>query len=240
MDNQNQLDTQETQKPRTLRIFVIIFIVILVIIMVGTSILIGIQIGRNQVIKTNTQTSALDISPAPTTPSPSPQLRTDLPTIKVRNITHNKNIVWNEFFDTRGYGFSYPSTWFLSRDQNEVQQIQNWNPETNSRLTTPLSGSQSKWDVSFRLEEFSSVDEVLSRKSEKIKIDTIEKSITKTGSTIYFIQGTDSFFGQEDERDPVIFAIVEDSGKFFTWTSIYSGDNKVAEILKEIVESLHK
>ena len=73
-----------------------------------------------------------------------------------------------------------------------------------------------------------------------MRVDKIEKSKTKNNQTVYFIQGTASFYGDEKNRVPLITAIIIDGDQIFTWHSIYSGSDNNAEILEQIVETLEK
>lgn len=168
--------------------------------------------------------------------TPAITIKTDLPKIVERSSSSIPSF-WKEYSDSRGYKFSYPSNWFIKDYEGKAQQVQNWDPKSVKR-TGPLSGDQSKWDVGFSSKSFNSTDELLSSVSGGIRVDKIEKSKTVNNQVVYFIESTSSFFGNEDVRVPVILATTADSNKYFTWYGIYSGSDKEAEILKQIVESI--
>lgn len=145
---------------------------------------------------------------------------------------------WISFNDMRGYSFKYPSDWFVLSTDNYAYNIQNWNPETSDKRPGPLSGDMSKWDINFSLQNFTTEAELLQKYSENIRVDLVEKSKTAGGLDIYFIQGTDSFFGNEDTRVPIISAHIVSSNKYFNWFAIYSGNEVDADILKATAQSI--
>lgn len=179
------------------------------------------------IVKTPNISTTQDSAPAPSSKI--------LPRIIEIKLGQTVPSSWKKFNDRRGYSFSYPPNWFV-----EGNTVQNWNPQKviNPR---PLSGEESKWDVSFDMSQLVTITSAIEQISEEIRVDTIEKATTADGSAVYFVQGTDSFFGNEDNRTPVIGAIIiNNKNQFFTWFSIYSGNKITAKELKQIVLTLRR
>ncbi len=174
----------------------------------------------------------------PMMPSDPPQLpiRTNLSQITQRS-PKSYNSSWVSFSDSRGYTFLYPSDWFIAGGK-EAQQVQNWDPESVVRAR-PLIGNEAKWDVGFHLMNFTSLDKTLAQTGPE-EISKIEQSKTKDGMEIYFVEGTNSYFGNTSERVPALSALVIENNKFFSWHAYTGGSDKNFEILKQIVESLKK
>lgn len=142
---------------------------------------------------------------------------------------------WQSFKDKRGYVVNYPADWFIVEHDGEIGQIQNFDPK---RFEIPLPLALPKWDVSFYLENYRDIDDLLAKTTTDMNVEKIEKSTTSDGLECYLIQGTGSSF---IEKDPisVLRAIVLDQNKYFIWNGFYFG-NEILEILKQIVESIRK
>lgn len=227
---------------------IILFSLLGLLVLAGTLIS-GIYLGKSQNFTTKQPEPkpTLTSQPSPTQIIPTisivPTLTSstqNLPAITNRTKAKINTTTCGTAKDSQGYQVSYPTNWFISDINGKISQISNWDPKS-VEMPGPLSGDQSKWDVNFNLKKFITLEDSF-KDSESYKIDKIEKSTTANGNTVYFTQGTSSFFGDEAIRVPVITATIIDqnTNDSFTWWGIYSGKDAEAETLKQIVESIKK
>ncbi len=227
---------------------IILFSLLGLLVLAGTLIS-GIYLGKSQNFTTRQPEPkpTLTSQPSPTQIIPTisivPTLTANtqnLPGITNRAKPELNTSTWQTAKDSQGYQVSYPANWFVSDFKGEISQISNWDPKS-IEIPEPLSGNQSKWDINFDLKKFITLEDSL-KDAEDSEFNKIEKSTTANGDTVYFTQGTSSFFGDETVRVPFITATVinPNTNNSFTWWGFYSGKDAEAETLKQIVESIKK
>lgn len=193
--------------------------------------------GPSQTQSSPTPTPSTGTAAGSATPFPTQAVSTNAGDF-IRRDTQPVPSSWNTFTDARGYAFSYPDDWTLSQTNGEAHQVSNWNPDTVTQ-PGPLSGDQSKWDISFQLQSgFTDIQSVIRNRFADLRIESVEQSSTVNDMDVYFINGTGSLFGNEDIRVPVIGAVFTDGDQYFLWHAIFSGKQVHAGILKSIAESL--
>ena len=252
-NNQSKLETIPTNKRTRLITFLILFI--LGIIIVLGIFFVGFYIGRNQsknqninsltqVITTPQATVVNTLeNTANTNPTASPISDFILPEIIERK--PNSNIgSWSFFEDARGYSFYYPPGWYIPNSYDKtVSTIQNWDPKKVINPGIPMSDNNSKWDIGFLLENFTSLKDIYLTRinknpDEDLILNKIEKSKTKDGLEIYFVEGTFANWGDKDSRKQFLDAVVVLDKTFYTWSGFPSANSDDAEVLKQMVESI--
>lgn len=180
------------------------------------------------------ETSVVFSSPTPIAKNENNKLAgTQFPFPITRTKTKTNYADWTFYKDKSGYSFYYPKNWFISEDGN---QVQNWDPN-NSGRPLPLSGDQTKWDLSFGEKSFSSFEETMSEADSSIgKWDMFEVSSTTKGWPIYFAYKEVA----EPMGGPYLVAVMLTPENKTIAFHGFSGDVKSPnfEILKQIVESI--
>lgn len=179
------------------------------------------------------------LTPAPSNSANEIKYDSKLFNIIERNPSKNYSS-WSQFIDISGYKIYYPSNWYLLSSKGSIYTIQNWDPDKVTNPGAPLSGTKSKWDINFQNKPFTNIDDLISTYTSGMKMESIEKVKTKSGHTVFLIQGTGSFFGDESIRVPILTALFVDKENYFSWGAIYYGGQANAEILKGVAESLDK
>ncbi|MBI2085959.1 hypothetical protein HYT74_01310 [Candidatus Daviesbacteria bacterium] len=143
---------------------------------------------------------------------------------------------WTRYKYKSGYSFYYPNDWFISE---EGLQVQNWDPKSPNLRPRPLSGEETKWDLSFNEQPLSSFEGVMTQADTSVSNwDSIEVSSTLKGWPVYFAYKEKT----EPMGNPYLVAVVvTPENKILSWHG-FSGDAKSVNIekLKQIVESLQK
>ncbi|MFA5136004.1 MAG: hypothetical protein WC489_01265 [Patescibacteria group bacterium] len=159
----------------------------------------------------------------------------ELPLIQKRNKNYERSTLWQTFKDDRGYTISYPNDWRVSVYEGKISTIISYDPEKFERS---MPFALPKWDVDFSLATFSDIYSLLTNKAFiQADVKMIEKSSTKDGLEIYFVQGKVPL-NENAGGSLSIDAIVIDNKHYFIWRGFYS--NETIETLKRIVESMEK
>lgn len=176
--------------------------------------------------------------------SPNTDTKIDLPAITER--TSNIDLSsWIQFIDNRGYTFYYPPGWYVSPYKNEAHTIMNWDPNSVTNPGIPMSSTNSKWDMGFDLQTFTSLEEIIQDRinnnpESDTKIDKIERSKLNNGQIVYFIEGTFAMFGHKESRDNFVDALIVNNDMYFDWHGYPSSNPNDLEVLKQMVESISK
>jgi hypothetical protein len=208
--------------------------VLAVLISAGLCIAVGYAVGLRapQAVITD-QTIASPI------PSPmavqSEELGMELPFPTVRTPKKIDTTSWLSHQDPSGYRLSYPKTWFIA---GEGSQVQNWDPNSVVR-PGPLSGDQTKWDISFLEGDASSFEKSVRQLDASVEQwDSVEVSQTRDGwpVTFFYIKSTEPFGG------PYLAALIRTpSNKTLTFRGFFGMEqSENVEVLKQIVESIQK
>lgn len=160
---------------------------------------------------------------------------TELAPIQVRKKNYDISSSWQAFNDDRGYTISYPNDWRVLVHEGKMSTIISYDPKKFERS---MPFALPKWDVDFNLATFSDIYSLLTNKAFiQADVEKIEKSSTKDGLEIYFIQGKVPL-NENAGGSLSIDAIVIDNKHYFIWRGFYS--NETLETLKRIVESVER
>ena len=159
-----------------------------------------------------------------------------LPLPVVRTKTKTNYADWTLYKDKSGYSFYYPKNWYLSESGSHVQS---WDPNDSNLRPGPLSGDQTKWDLYFAEESFSSFAEFLPKIDSSVEEwDSLEVSSTVTDLPIYFL------FQESTQPMTVSYlvAVIRTSeDKAITLRGYFdNSQSQNGEVLKQIAESIQK